>query len=177
MEHFYQNIKGFFDFQDIYSEAVRNAENGSHFVEVGSFLGKSTAFMAVEIINSGKQITFECIDTFTGDDGTLKKMPEYKDFYEQFLKNMEPVRDFVIPHKTTSVEASKTYRDRSLDFVFIDASHDYESVRDDIRHWKPKVKGVLAGHDYRINCPGVWRAVNEAFPNVKKRKNSWYISL
>jgi hypothetical protein len=38
----------------------------------------------------------------------------------------------------------------SLDFVYIDASHDYESVKQDLACWWPKVKfgGMFAGHDY-----------------------------
>jgi predicted O-methyltransferase YrrM len=50
-----------------------------------------------------------------------------------------------------SVSAAATYADGSLDFVFIDAAHDYQSVVDDIRAWGPKMKpgGTLAGHDYQ----------------------------
>ena len=38
----------------------------AHFVEVGSYKGRSTSFMAVEIANSGKQIKFDCVDTWEG---------------------------------------------------------------------------------------------------------------
>ena len=37
-------------------------------MEVGSFLGKSAVFMAVEIINSGKRIKFDCIDHWKGSE-------------------------------------------------------------------------------------------------------------
>jgi hypothetical protein len=52
-----------------------------------------------------------------------------------------------------------------LDVVFIDALHDYESVKQDIELWWPLVRegGYLAGHDYNHKWPGVMRAVAEHF--------------
>jgi hypothetical protein len=52
--------------------------------------------------------------------------------------------------RTTSLDAAARIPDRSLDFVYIDARHDYESVKEDVRAWYPKVKsgGIIAGHDY-----------------------------
>jgi len=49
-----------------------------------------------------------------------------------------------------SLVASTYIKDGILDFVFIDACHDYESVRFDIQTWFPKVKnnGIVCGHDY-----------------------------
>ena len=49
----------------------------------------------------------------------------------------------------TTLEASRLVADSSLDFVFIDAAHDYNSVAEDIRMWHSKVKpgGFLIGHD------------------------------
>jgi hypothetical protein len=52
--------------------------------------------------------------------------------------------------RMTSEEAARQIADESLDFVYLDARHDYASVKEDIEFWYPKVKpgGVLAGHDY-----------------------------
>ncbi len=52
--------------------------------------------------------------------------------------------------RTTSVEASKRFINESLDVVYIDGCHKYESVKKDISVWYPKVKtgGILCGHDY-----------------------------
>lgn len=51
------------------------------------------------------------------------------------------------------------------DFVFIDAAHSYDAVRQDIQAWGPKVRegGWLGGHDYHPAHPGVIKAVDEAF--------------
>jgi hypothetical protein len=61
--------------------------------------------------------------------------------------------------------AAASFSDESLDIVFIDASHFYEDVRDDIETWLPKVRsgGVLCGDDITKNFPGVRKAVEERF--------------
>jgi len=68
-----------------------------------------------------------------------------------------------------SVEAAKEFEDKSVDMVFIDANHSYPSVKADSIAWQPKVKdgGILCGHDYCSAEKGVYRAVNELFPNVQ----------
>ena len=56
-----------------------------------------------------------------------------------------------------------------LDMVFIDASHYYEDVLNDIKLWLPKIKtgGFITGHDYISRRHGdVTRAVDEVFDDV-----------
>ncbi len=72
--------------------------------------------------------------------------------------------------RMTSREAAVLIADNSLDFVYIDARHDYESVMEDLESWFPKVRsgGVIAGHGYLDgDLPegrfGVRRAVREFF--------------
>jgi predicted O-methyltransferase YrrM len=85
--------------------------------------------------------------------------------YKQFMLNIAPVKHIVTPIQMESIAASKLYVNEQLDFVFIDASHEYANVIEDIKHWLPKVKkgGVLAGHDYNNpSYAGVKKAVDEA---------------
>ncbi len=66
--------------------------------------------------------------------------------------------------KGYSPSASEMFEDESLDFVYIDGLHDYESVKADIEGFYPKVKngGIIAGHDYHEgDWPGVYNAVNQ----------------
>ncbi|MCC2630426.1 MAG: hypothetical protein K0S38_235 [Candidatus Paceibacter sp.] len=170
MKHFYQNIPGWFLAEDVYSEAVRRASDGAHFVEVGSWKGKSTSFMAVEIANSGKKITFDCIDNWVGSKN--KDELQYDDLdvqkgglFEVFKKNIESVAAYVNPIRMDSTAAAMLYKDGSLDFIYIDAAHDYESVKKDIAAWLPKLKpdGMITGDDFVANWPGVVRAVQETF--------------
>lgn len=58
----------------------------------------------------------------------------------------------VVFHLTDSISASQQFKDEELDFVYIDASHFYPTVRDDLNAWGPKVKygGIICGHDFHV---------------------------
>lgn len=90
------------------------------------------------------------------------------------LHAIAPYRDRVTVLQTETVAAARLIRDASLDFVFIDASHDTESVLADIRAWLPKLKpdGILTGHD--SNMVSVRAALDEAVPGwLKLPANVW----
>lgn len=173
MEHFFSsiNVEGWFTYPYLYKKMVNYAPENAHFVEVGSWKGASAACMAVEIINSGKKIKFDCVDTWRGsDEHSLNSIDQQEELYLTFLKNTEPVRNYITAYRTFSTKAAVLYKDESLDFVFIDAAHDYENVLADIKAWYPKVKrgGIIAGHDYNPDSDtegwvGVKKAVHEFF--------------
>jgi predicted O-methyltransferase YrrM len=173
MEHFYENIHGWFTppCVDWYKKCVSTADVNAHFIEVGSFKGKSSAFMAVEIINSGKKIKFECIDSWEdawmGSTGICEEYPGQITF-EEFEKNMSAIKNKLNFSyiRQRSKEAAKLYADSSLDMVFIDGAHDYDSIKSDILSWLPKIKtgGILSGDDW--NSPDVQFAVKDNLPEV-----------
>jgi predicted O-methyltransferase YrrM len=86
-----------------------------------------------------------------------------------------PHRAFIIESDTTC--AALRVRDRSLDFVFVDAGHSYESCRTDIITWLPKIKsgGWMLGHDY--DFPSVAKAVQDSLegfqPGVRETDYIW----
>ena len=53
-------------------------------------------------------------------------------------------------HRDYSINAAKKFKDNSLDFIYIDARHDYDGVMEDLVAWYPKLQigGVFAGHDF-----------------------------
>ena len=77
MDHYYKDVQGWFTFPILYSWIVDKLKDNSHIVEVGAWLGQSVTYMGVEIINSGKTIKFDCVDTWEGssecvnEDGLL----------------------------------------------------------------------------------------------------------
>jgi predicted O-methyltransferase YrrM len=155
MEHFYNNIEGWFSYDYIYKHVVDTAEDGELFVEVGSFKGRSSSFMAVEIANSGKKIQFDCVDTWEGSSehqaGAAAEVKEVVagTLYETFLNNMKPVEGLYRPMRMTSLEAAAQYEDESIDFLMLDGAHEYEAIKADILAFLPKMKngGIITGDD------------------------------
>jgi predicted O-methyltransferase YrrM len=141
------------DILPYYKEIIVKMPEHSKLVEVGTFHGRSAVFMAEEIEKLNKNVDFYTIDVWDMRPACLR------DSKAIFLQGY-------------SLEVAKTFSDESLDFVFIDATHTYEAVKDDIKTWLPKVKkgGIIAGHDYydydfpkEASCPGVRKAVDECF--------------
>jgi predicted O-methyltransferase YrrM len=173
--------ENWFSYPNLYSSMVKIFGNGSRFVEVGSWKGMSSAYMATEIANSEKDISFYCVDTWEGSIEHTDN-ENLKDLFHIFLSNMKPVERYYNYIKDTSLNAVHLFEDNSLDFVFIDASHEYEDVKNDIISWLPKVKkgGILAGHDYYVNQQfgaGVKRAVNELFNEFETYENCFIVTV
>lgn len=178
MEHYYQTIgEDWFTYPEFYSSIVREFGDGSKFVEVGSWRGRSACYLGVEIFNSGKNINLHCIDTWNGsEEHQGYKILENDGLYKEFLKNIKPISNIITPVRMGSLKAVHLYENESLDFVFLDASHKYEEIKADIEAWFPKVKngGIFSGHDYP-SWTQVVRAVDEFFQGKKfsVSENCW----
>ena len=207
MEHFYKDIHGWFTFPNFYSTIAQkfkpDVQDRYHIVEVGTWLGQSAAFLAVELINNGNSdnIIFDCVDTWEGSSEHLNKDGKIEfdwvdvdqlgnitfeenyvmtsdELYDKFLSNIEPVRHIINPIKMKSVDAAKLYDDGSLDLVFIDAGHEFDHVVADIKAWLPKVRpyGFIAGHDYSWDDE-VKRAVHSIFPTISRETEGCWIKI
>jgi len=167
----WDEIHGWFDFADLYQRQVDRIDGRpAHFVEIGSWFGKSTVFLASRIRDSRKPIRLDCVDTWAGGtncaaNGEVSKIVAAAggNVYERFRANMEKngLLTLVNPVVSDSAEAAARYADGALDFVFVDADHSREAVLRDLRAWWPKIRpgGVLAGHDFEEE--GVSAAVRE----------------
>lgn len=158
MMHYYYRIPGWFAFHDVYDRAVALSPDPAHFVEVGCWKGRSTTYLGVTIVNSGKKIRLDCVDTFKGS--MEHRAVDSRALMAEFYENMQVLSgklDYRILAKW-SVEAAALYKDGTLDFVFLDGSHAQSDVYADILAWKPKLKptGVLAGDDL------AWEGVSNA---------------
>jgi tetratricopeptide (TPR) repeat protein len=174
----YAEIDGYFEFAAVYDLAVKECPRGV-FIEVGAFLGRSTAYLASKIRNL--PVKLYVVDTWRGSGGADRQGDEQYtpmlvmnngDLFDTFLDNMERcgVVQTLIPLRLRSVQAAKLFGDESIEFCYLDAAHDYDSVKADLTAWFPKVKGggIIAGDDYCVRWPGVVRAVNEFFADASK---------
>lgn len=126
-------------------------------IEVGSYLGRSSRALGDNCAG-----TVYCVDHW---NGPKEFEPQDQPFpppllYEMFLANTKSLRDSgrLIPIRGESLEVANGWSGPLADMVFIDASHDLQSVSDDIKAWSKVLKhgGLLCGHD--AHWPGVSEA-------------------
>jgi predicted O-methyltransferase YrrM len=127
-------------------------------VEIGSWIGESAVVLA------GAAVKLICVDPWEDYLGA-----KGSDVYAEFLrrtKTLSNITSIGLP----SIAAAKQFDSGQLDAVYIDGLHDYDSVKQDIIIWRPKLKpgGVLAGHDYGKHAPGVMEAVEELIGKPSK---------
>lgn len=175
---------GFFDYADIYkgfllniiSEKIKDAT----IVEIGSWVGKSTLYMAElieyflnnKVCPETKSIKFINIDPFVANV-TINSIGGYEwnessegqkqAAKDAFYRNTETHKEFIETREEFSPQAADKFDNESIDCIWIDALHDYDSVKKDLIAWYPKVKkgGMLGGHDFNYDFGGVPKAVHD----------------
>jgi predicted O-methyltransferase YrrM len=86
-------------------------------------------------------------------------------FYSEAKKRLEPYNCELV--KGFSMDVVEQFTNKSLDFVYIDAAHDFLNVTQDIAKWSKKVRsgGIVAGHDYKRDTNPNWDyAVKDVVP-------------
>ncbi len=75
---------------------------------------------------------------------------QHEHFYANTHMRLKPYGERSSIWRMTSNEAAPLIPRHSLDFVYIDARHDFASVLEDLDAWYEKVRpgGIVAGHDY-----------------------------
>ena len=154
--------EGYFGDWDVavYRQMVSSLPDNGTFVEIGSLLGRGLCSVSDLILK--KNLKVISVDLFN-------------DFYEpmfdkhfpnqlnDFISNIKKfgIYEHVEIKKGPSVEIAKEIPISSVDFVFIDANHDYDFVKEDINNWYPKIKpdGIIAGHDFE--WPSVKQAIDD----------------
>lgn len=113
-------------------------------VEVGSYQGKSTVFMARVTKNP-----IYAID------------PHYLGSYKKFLGNTKKYKN-IIPLKKTSAAANKNWR-LPISLLHIDGNHEYKFAKQDLELWLSHLEnnGTVICHDAFCPYPEVFQAVKE----------------
>jgi len=86
---------------------------------------------------------------FWGQGRTQAKQDVQDGYYQEAYDRLS-VYDNCAFIRKTSMDAISDFKDNSLDFVYIDANHDFVNFIQDIHYWYKKVKvgGIISGHDY-----------------------------
>lgn len=150
---------------------ARNCTGKGVIVEIGSWKGKSTIWLA-KGSKSGNRVKVYAIDPH---QGTPNRQGEPSTFPE-FEKNIRDagVADIVMPIVKISEDAAREF-DYPVEVIFIDGNHEYESVKRDFELWFPKLidGGVIAFHD-TTKWAGPRRLVSE---KIYKSRNFSDVSL
>ena len=136
-------------------------------VEVGVFKGETSKYI-LENWNG----TLYMIDIWRGlsenkyEDSTNNSL--HPTAYKETIDNIAGHEDRGIMIRAASKEASRLFQNESLDWIWIDANHAYDYVKEDIELWWPKLKkgGLFSGHDY-INMD--WYNDPKFAPNGKDK--------
>ena len=145
-------------------------------VEVGSYAGESTQLIWEHLMPKN----IYCIDQW---DITNKYSKEEISYAEQIFRKLhyrKIFRNDIIVIKSHSRNEDLIHCIKNIDLVYIDASHDYADVSQDIDFWMQFNPKIISGHDYSPKFKGVMQAVNERFnPEQIKtyRDTSWAVYL
>jgi predicted O-methyltransferase YrrM len=170
MKHTYFNIPGWFNMHEAYDQLLDHCEDGDEILEIGSFMGRSTTYLATNIINSGKKIHLFALDTFEGSSEHAN-LDIVGGFYEKFQDNCKEFisKGVLTPLKSRSDDANTLARfpEKHFQGIIIDGAHEYEPVMEDILHWWPKLKdgGTMVGDD--MSLASVQQAVRDTFGKSK----------
>lgn len=164
---------------------LKHPRNGA---EVGVWKGENS----VALMEAFKRLKLIGVDIWAPLPPTIRHWKrhnmgdqlEFRSVHEEAATVTEPYRHRCTLIHAPSSLAARLVQPASLDFVFIDACHEFGYVMNDIRNWWPKVRigGIICGHDYggagdRIGLFGVRRAVNRFLggePLVARGRVWWH---
>ncbi len=138
-------------------------------VEIGSWQGYSTSFLARAVAESGNGRMY-AIDHFKGNIGKEKfyavGKPDLTDLKDSFLENMRRldlahiVR--LLPMSNEDAVVQLRYEAASVRFLFIDGDHSKEGVQRDVDLFTPFLKkgSIVVFDDCSPRAPGVIEAID-----------------
>ena len=114
---------------------------GGNVAEIGVDEGK----FSQKIFEINTPDHFHLVDIWGTDRFHDGKYQNVKNFFKDQIES-----DQVHIHKKLSTDAAYDFPDNYFDWIYIDTDHTYETTRDELRLYAPKMKegGVIAGHDY-----------------------------
>lgn len=162
-----------------YDEVALTISPGGTFVEIGVAYGASLAYLGARVHESVRMVGVDIFEEHQGraqlDDATWRRVLSHGDPLAACVGELARSASYMLGRLTlirrTGERAAELMRRDSVDVVFIDEHHTYESVSACIKAWLPNVRagGYLSGHDCNPNYPGVEKAVREHLPGAEFR--------
>ena len=148
-------MKILFDIQDRNELAVLF---GRLSYKIGAEIGVKRGAYSECLVKTIPSLTLYSIDPWIAYSGSQQVSQDR--YYARAVKRLTAYNVKIL--KKTSMEALNNIQDNGLDFVYIDALHDFDNVYADIIGWTKKVRigGIVAGHDYTYPN-GVTQAVDK----------------
>ncbi len=136
-------------------------------VEIGSYRGRSTCFLAFGLQIRGDGIV-HAVDHFQGSPEHQEGKPLADEFLLRdgsllpiFTENLKRngLDELVTPIVSSSVAAAEQWDGSPVRLLFIDGDHSYKATRADFEAWEKfiPVGGFVAFHDVNDTWPGVQR--------------------
>lgn len=127
--------------------------------KTGAEVGVLAGHYSMVLCEANPDLKLYCIDSW--GFGDIRHSKYHLRTYRQAKRRLAHYNTTLV--RKRSLDAVKDFENNSLDFVFIDASHSFDNVVNDIIEWSKKVikDGIVAGHDYMpIPSSGVKEAVD-----------------
>lgn len=132
---------------------------------VGAEIGCCWATTSEVLLSSFPHLRLYMVDSWANYPNY--RVMDYESYYRAAMNRTDFAKDRRIVLRGLSEEMA-SHCVEPLDFVFIDANHSYDFVKQDLELWYPKVKegGLVSGHDWQMN--GVVQAVQEFAGKIGK---------
>jgi hypothetical protein len=158
----------------------------------GIEIGVAEGNYSEKLLKSSNLRKLYLLDTWEVSMSGMNADPYGEARYKRVIKKMKEYGDRVEIIRGNSLVEFNRFPDCHFDFIYLDANHEYEYIKLDLKNWYPKCKdnGVFSGHDYfngmtkRGMC-GVKQAVDEFCLSIntvpiitfgtEKCPPSWYL--
>ena len=118
--------------------------------KVGAEIGVSGGYFSKSLWEANRECTIYSVDPYQDYAGYLETYTPEKmeNLYEEAKQNLTGTGCIIL--REFSMEAVREFANDSLDFVYIDANHEFLHVASDIAMWSQKVRpgGIVSGHDF-----------------------------
>lgn len=176
---------------DLFQELIRRKLTGNA-VEIGVAEGDFSFYL----LDCWPGVCYQVDPWITHEEQIYRdynnvEQQEHDRRYQLVMDRAKKYNGRATPIRASSSVAVNYFADSFFDFIYIDANHKYEFIKEDINIWWPKCKsgGIFAGHDYldgsiKSGDYGVKTAVREFATfyelhiNVTKERDypTWWIA-